>query len=88
MVRWVVVVTERAGGWQILTLTFLACLWVGQGLVWPIWLHKIHRRDDMIITFQYSVDAWLRNQWPDRLLQGRGRGSLPSEKKPDYNLIS
>lgn len=29
-------------------------------------------------VFQYSVDAWLRNQWPDRLLQGRGRGSLPS----------
>lgn len=28
MVRWVVVVTERAGGWEILTDTFLAGLWV------------------------------------------------------------
>ena len=28
MVRWVVVVTERAGGWEILTDTFLAGFWV------------------------------------------------------------
>ena len=33
MVGRVVVVAERARGWQILTDTFLACLWVRQGLV-------------------------------------------------------
>lgn len=29
-------------------------------------------------VFEHRVNAWLRNQWSDRLLQGRSRGSLPS----------
>ena len=41
-----------------------------------------------LITFEHSVNAWLGNQWSDRLFQGRGRGSLPSETKVDYDLIS
>ena len=41
-----------------------------------------------LITFEHSVNAWLGNQWSDRFFQGRGRGSLPSETKVDYNLIS
>ena len=32
------------------------------------------------ITFKHSVNAGLRNERSDRLLQGRGGGSLPSEE--------
>ena len=35
---------------------------------------------NLSITFEHSVDAGLRNERSDRLFQGRGGGSLPSEK--------
>ena len=37
----------------------------------------------MHITFEHGVDARLGDKWSDRLLQGRGRGSFPSEEKAD-----
>ena len=47
MVRWVVVVTERARGWEILTNVFLACLWVRrQGLVEPFFIAQLCSRKD------------------------------------------
>ena len=35
-------------------------------------------------TFQHSVNAGLGNERSDRLFQGRGRGSLPSEKSAHH----